>query len=100
MKRSRDADTILDRRRSELIDDAGRSVAGIGHALVDLTRVSARIAPKRTLAVAGAVGFGLGFAGPCLLRSLRGATRLVVAGTLPLVRLGWHLRRKGRASTP
>jgi hypothetical protein len=98
VRRSNDADTILDRRRAELSDDARRSVAGIGHALIDATRAGARIAPKRTLAVAGVVGFGLGLAGLRLLRSLRGATRLVVAGIPALVRLGWRLSRKRAAS--
>ena len=98
MRRSNHADSILDRRRAELTDDARRSVEGIGHALVDATRACARIAPKRTLAVAGVVGFGFGLAGPRLLRSLRGATRFVVAGIPPLVRLGWRLSRKRAAA--
>ncbi len=100
MKWSEDADAILDRRRAELTDDARRSIAGAGHALVDATRACARIAPKRTLAVAGAVGFGLGLAGPRLLRSLHGATRFVLAGIPPLVRVGWRLRRSLGASAP
>jgi len=99
MRRSEDADSILDRRRAELTDDARRSVAGIGHALIDATGACARIAPRRTLAVAGVVGFGLGLAGPRLLRSLCGATRYVVTGIPPLVRLGWRLSRKRVAST-
>jgi hypothetical protein len=97
MKRSEDADPILDRRRAELTDDARRSIAGVGHALADATRACARVAPKRTLVVAGAVGFGLGVAGPSLLCSLRGVTRFVVAGIPPLVRLGWRLRRNAGA---
>jgi len=64
MRRSEGADSILDRRRAELTDDARRSVAG-----------------------------------PRLLRSLRGATRYVVTGIPPLVRLGWRLSRKRAAST-